>query len=184
MICEVDGLFGINNFTSTSRFQGSMFEARGLPAELQSANEFYAPALTVAETADRAVFLIAFFADLVDREMELPPYVPIPNVQDLSQQYRRLRSTLAIPAAYDADAFFSYSTMDQSVVLVTTNAARGSGPATFELPDFSDVPGWNDSYAPGASESVEWSLRATGSSNGGLCADGARSIEGYVFGTK
>ena len=76
---------------------------------------------------------------------------------------------LTIPTDYTSNVTIDYGTgqSNPSVSFIASlgwlgATAGAAAPVTVAVPDFSAVSGWDNSWAPGAGETVSWSVTATG----------------------
>jgi hypothetical protein len=108
--------------------------------------------------------------------------MPIPTITQLSGPYKRLQAVYTLPSGYNSSTFFSYDDGTRSVNISASFAYLGGTSVTLAMPDFSALSGWNNSWAPATSSTVDWSAAALGFSGQG-CAENARTIIATRSGT-
>lgn len=151
----------------------------GAPLANQNADDFHVAVVTAVTGTGIQIVRETFHA-LGDRTLTLGSVLPAITPTDVTAggNYLRLEADFTLPSEYDGfSSFFYVDEGSKSVAIFVSNGVQ-SGPVTLQLPDFSGVTGWTDSWAPAANAaSVSWGV--TGSNRTSLqpsCAEGVRVI--------
>jgi hypothetical protein len=140
----------------------------GVPADRQVAGDLHwimgiasAPGV---ENPTHMRMVIHVFQTLADRAFSFGAAMSAvtPTVV-ASQPYARIRLSYPVQADYNSfwSAAFSQSTRDASVSM-TTGYAGGAGTVNLEVPNFSGVAGWMDTWGLRPGFQTEWSMTAVG----------------------
>ena len=167
---------------------GGTFTAYGFPAAKQSATDFHG-LLVTASTLNSYRLDGESFHTFGDRNITLPALLSGVTVTTSGSAYNMAQVSFTAPT----DVANPYTTLtyndvgDSHQVSITATSSVLSG-ATWMLamPDFSSVAGWNNSWAPPASQTIEWNLDATSALAiiGNRCAEAATIRSTQVSGTK
>jgi len=163
---------------------GTTFTAFGIPGAQQRASDFHG--LFLSETLGSASrSLIEYFHTFAARTVTMGAALPTPTVTSLGGPYKRLRVTATLPADYQTSAAFEYSDAGgKSVFLMATFGYLGSSAVDGELPDFSGLPGWDNTWPPASTSTGDWIAIASGrSTTGSVCTEGATVKSATVMGT-
>ncbi len=167
---------------------GGTFTAYGFPAAKQSATDFHG-LLVTATTLNSYRMDGESFHTFGDRNITLPALLSGVTVTTSGSAYNLAQVSFNAPT----DVATPYTTLsyndigDSHQVSISATSSVLSG-ATWMLamPDFSSVAGWNNSWAPPASQTIEWNLDATSALAiiGNRCAEAATIRSTQVSGTK
>ena len=163
---------------------GASFTASGIPDTMQMASDFHGLFLSATlGSASRSI--IEYFHTFAARTVTMGAALPTPTVTSLGGPYKRLRVTATLPADYQTSAAFQYSDAGgKSVFLTATFGYLGSSAADGELPDFSGLPGWDNTWPPASTSTGDWIAIASGrSTTGSVCTEGATVKSATVTGT-
>ena len=150
-----------NTLYALSAVTGSSYQAYGAPVAQQVAGDFHATQLLVSGSNGFRM-LTEYFQAMGNRTVTLGPDMPVPSIFDDSRAYKQLEASVTYPAEFNTFISFLYSTASNGVGIFATSGAFGGTSIALFLPDFSGVSGWDNSYAPGSGETVEWGLTGTG----------------------
>jgi hypothetical protein len=154
---------------------GTTFTASGIGAQ-QRANDFHGLGVTATDaTTNASRTIVEYFHTMADRTVTLPTALPVPTITELAAPYKRLQAVFTLPADYNFQAQFTYSssTGNQSVIMIATLAYLGGQSTTLAFADYSGLAGWDNAYAPSTSATGSWVIQATGGSLVSLCTESA-----------
>ena len=183
--CSFAQLYALFGSTSNSSFAVS-----GIPAAQQQPTDVHEIAVTAVTvdanvTASRAIQM--HFSTMADRNVTLPPALPVPTITTLAGDYKRLQAAYTIPAEYEIGTTFVYSSFSplRSVVITAMRDWIGGSQASLALPDFSGVSGWDPSWAPATSATGTWAVSVNSSNytSQNLCQADGRTIVADRLGT-
>ncbi len=122
-----------------------------------------------------------------NRAVTLGGPIGTPTVTSLGGTYKRLQAAFGLPLEYPAPAMLRYlqtTGVPRIVELIATRAWFGTTAAVLAMPDFAAVPGWSDTWGPGAALAARWAIVATGGDVGrSSCGEGVQVIEAFASGT-
>ena len=181
--CTQSPLYPLSNIAGTS------FTAAGVPPASQLATDLHLiQVIAVAgSTAYRLVSEV--FHDLgtwAASPLVLPSPLPSPTITVLGGPYKRLMAVVsAMPAELNSSSLMSYTdaTVPGTTVILKASAGwQGSSTVTLALPDFTAVAGWLNTWAPGSSDVVQWTVIGIGST-APVCQPGGRFATATRIGT-
>ena len=169
---------------------GTTFTMRGVPAAQQRTTDSHV--ITIGAVAGQSPSspvrtLLESFKTLANRTFTLGPALPNPTVTALTGPYKRLQSSVTLPAEYQSAMTLYYGAQgaNTSASVIATFGWLGSANAVLAFPDFTGVTGWQNSWAPASNATVTWTTSGTGSNltSASFCVDGARVRSASVLGT-
>ena len=169
--CDGGLLYGGANAGTVTSITGY-----GVPAVQQAPTDYHGIFIQALGTAPNLTVrtVTEYFQPLVARTVNLPTPVPSLTPSVLSGAYKRLRFQFTLPSDLNTSLLLSYTDDDGQAVIISATVAGflgGSG-VDLSVPDFSAVAGWNNSWVPGPTESVQWSALASGGTTTNPCAGG------------
>jgi hypothetical protein len=161
--------------------------AFGVPASLQRPTDFHQYTVTAGGATSSRVVQESF-RTLAPRAFVLGRSLSSVAMSASVGPYKRLTVSAIIPDEYQSMATFSYGQGSgagaRTAVITATSAWQGGTSATFAIPDFAGVAGWNDTWAPANGVLGSWQLHAIGVNlPGSLCTEGRRMISASQAGT-
>jgi hypothetical protein len=167
---------------------GSSFTAVGVPAAQQVAGDFHGVSLFVRDPATNMTRITnQFFQAFGARTVPLAAVFPTPTVTSLGGPYKRLQAVYTLPADYQQSTSLVYVDQTATGKAVSMNATLGylgSTAVTLALADYSALAGWDNNWAPGSSNTANWTVGgAGGNATSGFCTTGARLDFGQVSGS-
>jgi hypothetical protein len=170
----------------TTLVTGTTFTMRGIPAAQQRPTDFHQVFVAAASgtTATRIVF--ESFRVLANRTIALGPAFPTPTVTNLTAAYKRLQAVVTLPTEYQQSLLLTYTAANRSAVVTASFGWLGGAAATLAFPDYAGVTGWQDSWVPATSSTVNWTVSGTGTNintTANVCAEGAQIRSASVSGT-
>jgi len=152
------------------------FYAYGAPAG-QPSTDYHG--LSVTALAGSGLFrsVTEVFHSMAARNITLPSILPVPAISDAGGPYKRPMVVTTLPADLNSSALFSYVDMTvtgKTGVISATAGWLGGLNVSLTLPDFSALPGWNNAWAPGTSDGLQWVFAGTGNNLSSLCQEGGR----------
>jgi hypothetical protein len=168
---------------------GSSYTAAGVPPSQQAANDFHGFSLFVHDpVANMTRTTSQFYRAFGARTLALAALFPTPTVTSLGGPYKRLQAAYTLPADYQQSTSLQY--VDQvatgkSVAMQATAGYLGGTAVTLALADYSGLANWDNTWAPGATNTASWTVSGSGGNviNTTLCSEGARVDFGQVRGT-
>ncbi|MGE0442021.1 MAG: beta strand repeat-containing protein [Gemmatimonadales bacterium] len=149
----------------------SSFAAYGIPAAAQVAGEAHAISL-IATVGQTTRSLFTYLGALADRTLTLPSPLPVFTPTIPAGPYKRLRWDFTVPADVASSVSGGYAdTGGQKLVTIGASVAGyfGGTAISLEMPDFSSVAGWENSWAPTAGALVNWTAVGAGAAALGPC---------------
>jgi len=157
----------------------------GIPAGRQVAGELHLLTVVAAPGGGMSGRMVTeLFSTFENRTVSLAPEVGAPAVSiPTAAPYPRPRLQHTIQPEYGRHwlAGFQQSAAPFRAwfAIVTSGFHQGGGAVTFDVEDFSGVPGWDPSWALRGGEAIQWSLAVSGwDGSGGL--DTAPNVDGSV----
>jgi len=152
------------------------FYAYGAPSG-QPATDFHD--LTVTALAGSGLFrsVTEVFHAMAARNITLPSILPVPAISDAGGPYQRPMVVTTLPADLNSSAVFSYTdqtAVGKSGVISATAGWLGGLNVSLTLPDFSALPGWNNAWAPGTGDGLQWVFAGSGNNLSSMCQEGGR----------
>ncbi|HEV8185699.1 MAG TPA: hypothetical protein VGP40_07055, partial [Chthoniobacterales bacterium] len=157
----------------TSGNAGSSFTAYGIPAAQQRPSDFHNIFVTASSSTSSRIVSETFHtfgARTVTLGGELNP-----SITSLGGPYKRLQAAYTLPPGYNLATTFNYDDNSRFVYISATFAYLGGSSVTLGLPDFTAVSGWDNSWPPPPSSTVDTVVTAIGST-GTPCTEGARTV--------
>lgn len=177
--CDVSGLyFGSQSNTST-------FTAYGVPAASQLAGETHGLSVQAATGLTSFRSVLEYFSAMTARNIALPNNLPAITPSVLGGPYKRLRFQFTLPNDLDASTTVGYTDAGsaKAVLMSATRAGYLGGFAVdLSMPDFSGLAGWDNTWAPAAPTTVDWSATGAGAAVTNLCTSG-RIVSSTRIGT-
>jgi len=162
--------------------------AYGFPESAQRTTDIHVLRVSSVNGPNMRVAQQAFHTAGNVSTLGLGDLVSQPRVDDLGgAHYRRLQVTGTTPPLYSSTMSFAYSdeTSTRSALIQTSVARIGGNTATISFPEFSSVGGWDSSWLPSPTSSVNWTFGGTSATYTGLpCFDGATFLAAYYSGTQ
>ncbi len=155
----------------------SSFTAYGVPPGLQQAGETHGLFVTAATGLTATRSAIEYFSQLGPRSVTLPSGMPGLAPTVLAGPYKRLQFQFALPSDLNSSVFISYADAgSQRAVAINATVGGYLGGQTVNLavPDLSGLSGWDNSWAPAPSTTVDWNAVGSGATVVNWCAPGGR----------
>lgn len=167
---------------------GPAFTAAGIPVAQQVATDFHGLLVFAHDQATKmSRSTTQYYHTFGARLVALPAVFPTPTITSLGGPYKRLQAVYTLPADYQLSTSLAYNDQTatgKSVTIGATMAYLGGSAVTLALPDYSALPGWDNSWAPGAANPADWTVAGSGgNAAAGVCAEGAHAEFGVVSGT-
>jgi len=114
----------------------------------------------------------------IDRAIDLPPAFSS-TISTVPGTYKRVSATLTLPPEYNLVVGLSLSStsMVRNTVSVTATVSWTGTAVALVTPNFTGLTGWDDSWAPSASATSNWTLSVSGSTQAAgasLCVAGTK----------
>ncbi len=163
---------------------GTQFLVGGAPTAEQETGpngDFHYVAIT---DLGSLAFVSEMFQTMAPRTIPFGAALPAPTITDITgtAAYRRARVELTLPAEYDETAIFALTSGTASITAIATAAWLGGQTVSLEIPDFTGLAGWDDSWAPTNASTTDWWFSASGWT-GTDCVEDAREVSRTVLGT-
>jgi hypothetical protein len=172
--CTAGSLYFLNGATNP------VMPEFGIPAASQRATDFHEALLSASTSTTSTRTVIAVFHTLATQSIALGAALPTPTITSLSGSYKRLQAVLSIPSDYQTSATLTYTQGGKSGTVATSFGYLGSANATLAFPDFSGVAGFDPTWLPASSATVNTAISVAGSSipittaTFSLCSEGLR----------
>ncbi|MGE0440124.1 MAG: beta strand repeat-containing protein [Gemmatimonadales bacterium] len=155
---------------------GATFTAYGIPGASMVAGDGHG--LSVIGTTGTSAFrsLLRYTGALTGGNVTLPTAFPAVTPTAVGgAPYKRLQFSYTLPADIQSSTAVSWTDAGNAkVVSIGASVAGyfGSGSIQFEMPDFSGLSGWDNSWVPATGATVNWTATGAGASITSPCLGG------------
>ncbi len=159
----------------------TQFLIGGAPPAEQQTGDFHYVAFTDGQDLS---FVSEMFSTMAPRTISFGAALPTPTITDITgtAAYRRARVQLTLPGEYNQTVIFALTDGTASITALATAAWLGGQTVSLEIPDFTGLGGWDDSWAPTNASTTDWVFSAYGATLVD-CTEGAREVSRTVLGT-
>jgi hypothetical protein len=169
---------------SSVRMNGNSFTAYGFSASVQRPTDYHHLTFTTTTRQGGVLFPVAnrtlteTFRGMGNRNLTLGAPLTVPAPTTLAGNYKRLQAQFTLASEYNSSASFIQTTTNKTVTIIATRAWIGGSSVTLVLPNFSGLPGWNDTWPPASSATGQWTASVAGSTLTGpsLCVENGRLV--------